>query len=259
MAITRLRSLSRTGSLAVLVADKSYNSLNMLDTRGNPILSVHGSVSIMVNMHAWGRCFELWARADSATANVMHTPQSCSALDVCFTILHKSHSSFTATRKIFEYCFGRVGLNDVFVLRDHIEDVVRWRHMSCKQKLLQQYVNPAQHAKQQEQVSLEDEQQHQSMHSMEYSGASSMDDKLSLESIVSIFRLSRWDIDVLWQFCDTIVTRLQSAHEANAAAEALSAALPHALRNYIRYFDPRGDQRNAYNRIAIQLGLFAIP
>jgi hypothetical protein len=113
---------------------------------------------------------------------------------------------------VFHQLVSAVALTDIFILRDHIEDVLRARNATTQR-----------------------------------TGSPSPRQLVSLEAVEVMFKLSGWDVDVLGQFCDTIVAQAPNATERTI--DALRKALPRAAVGYIPFFDPKGEAKAAYDRV----------
>jgi hypothetical protein len=120
--IRRLQSWG--ASVALLIADKAHSRVRQLAARrGSPIVSLHGSLSMLVNLHAVGHYC-----ASSPRAVALHTPHQNASLDVCFLHLGglfgaavpRATFAFWDQLALFSTC-------DLFTVRDHAEDVAASR------------------------------------------------------------------------------------------------------------------------------------
>lgn len=142
---------------------------------------------------------------------VMHSEQSCAVIDVCMACLHIP-SPVHAVRALFQLLVSAVALTDIFILRDHVEDVVRARQSR--------------------------------------QGAASLPTRhhaVSLHAIFLMFKLSGWDVDVLRQFSESIATQVQTGSQC--AIEALKKTLWKAELGYIPFFDASAEAKTAYEQV----------
>lgn len=146
--LDRLRQFSKSGTMMALVADKALNRLDMISGSclAGPTIAVHGSLSLTVNMHALGLVYS----SKDMRNSFMHTPQRYSPIDVCFIRTNfetatngvtgieqavETDSAGSLSQLLFMESLCRVGLMDVFTIRDNCENVfnTRARHAE-KQK-----------------------------------------------------------------------------------------------------------------------------
>ena len=127
----------------LLAADKGNNRLE--DMRGckDPLISVHGSLSVMVNFPALQRWFQVFYGDSTATwghirggaapppvdaplqavgeaSMVLHSPQRSSPLDIFFAVGACREPCRGAAQTFRQSLCGH-GVNDFFSLRDHLE------------------------------------------------------------------------------------------------------------------------------------------
>lgn len=179
-------------------------------TQPAPSFVLHVALPSQVNLHAVGRALELTAGSDSNT--VLHSEESCAVIDVCMACVQTPAGAAKALRAVFHQLVSAVALTDIFVLRDHIEDVLRARHAAAQR-----------------------------------AGSTGSRHQVSLEAVQVMFKLSGWDVDVLRQFCDAIVAQAPEASEGTI--EALRRTLPQAELGYIPFFDPKREAKAAYDRV----------
>lgn len=102
-----------------------------------PSIAYHGSLSIAVNMKAISNLTSA-LRAPLTTPTSNHSDStvngfgiltSCvsSPLDVCMIGIGLSRQDLSLTASIFDRGIGSLGVNDLMVLRDHIEDTATTR------------------------------------------------------------------------------------------------------------------------------------
>lgn len=137
-------------------------------------------------------------------------------IDVCMACVQTPGGAAKALPAVFYQLVSAVALTDIFILRDHIEDVLRARHAAAQR-----------------------------------AGSPSSRHSISLEAVQVMFKLSGWDVDVLQQFCDAIVAQVPNATERTT--DALRKTLPNAERGYIPFFDPKREAEAAYDRVRAAL------
>jgi len=113
-------TLSRlAGPVAMLVADKGHTrSRQLAERKGDPIVSLHGSLSMMVNFHAVGAFVR---EINPTDATVAMTPHQSGALDVALFGL--GGDGIQTAVGAFQDAFSAFGTCDLFAVRDHCEDV----------------------------------------------------------------------------------------------------------------------------------------
>ena len=129
-ALGALRGLGG-GALVVLVARKGHNdAASQLFGAGEPVVSLHGSLSLMVNLDAVGRYLRIIdadgaAGADTdarARSFALHSPPRVAHLDLALLGVGVAPRAARRARAAFDATLCGFGLTELFVLRDHIED-----------------------------------------------------------------------------------------------------------------------------------------
>ena len=104
--------------VSFLVADKGHTRIEQLaDRQGDPIVSLHGSLSMMANLHA----VAAFVRHLGGSAAL--TPHQSAAIDTALVHLG-SPDAMSCSAVAFADGLGVFGTCDLFTLRDHCEDVV---------------------------------------------------------------------------------------------------------------------------------------
>ena len=117
--IQRLESWTSSGSVALFIADKAHTRVRQLASRrGSPIVSLHGSLSMLVNLDAVGR---YCAHSAEPGYVALYTPHQNASIDVCF--LHLGIPSVPRATQTFLDQVALFSTYDVFTMRDHAEDV----------------------------------------------------------------------------------------------------------------------------------------
>jgi len=202
--IHRLESWTSSGSVALLIADKAHTRVRQLASRrGSPIVSLHGSLSMLVNLDAVGR----YCAGQSVSSYVtLYTPHQNASIDVCF--LHLGVPSVPRAVQIFLDQVALFSPYDVFTIRDHAEDVAASN-----------------------------------------GGA-------TINLVLTILRLARWDPDVLSQFADTVQGATASAAiwdvPTKRAAAALLDTIP--ILKHSPRFDRDNQLRDKCNELQASLG-----
>lgn len=70
---------------------------------------------------------------------------------------------------------------------------------------------------------------------------------VSLKTVYLVYKLSGWDIDVLWQFVESITGGIP--HTRDEILVALSLTLKEGMLGYIPYFDPKQEVKLAYEQV----------
>ena len=130
MCLEKLKALTTTGILVTLLADKAYNRMQLLEEHEeDPAIAQHGSLSMMVNLVAAGAYMKVEVESSNNKSHRLirngfskHTPQRNSPLDLA--LLVSGINTLPTCELSFEMGFCEVGINDVFVMRDHCEDVI---------------------------------------------------------------------------------------------------------------------------------------
>jgi tetratricopeptide (TPR) repeat protein len=99
------------GRLLLLSGDKGYCREELLEGRAEPELSLHGSFSLMVNYHAFGRWF---ARRQGEFLSTSHLQSS---LNIVAGVLGTPPGGTAETRLAFEEACERRGADDFFDLK----------------------------------------------------------------------------------------------------------------------------------------------
>jgi hypothetical protein len=112
-AIRCLRHLARLadGRLLLLSGDKGYCREELIDGRGEPAVTVHGSFSMMVDYHALGRWFA------HRGGELLCTAHLHSSLNVVAGLLGTPPGGTVETRLAFDEAIERRGPDDFFDLK----------------------------------------------------------------------------------------------------------------------------------------------
>lgn len=112
-AVRCLRQLAdlADGRLLLLSGDKGYCHEELIDGRGEPGVTVHGSISMMVNYHALGR----WLAGRGG--ELLCTSRLHSSLTVVAGLLGTPPGGRVETRLAFEEAIDRMGPDDFFDLK----------------------------------------------------------------------------------------------------------------------------------------------
>ena len=121
-AVQTLQSLTRSGCVSMLIADKGLNRATMLSRKGDPIINLHGSLSMMVNLEALERFAKYLAKLQGVGSTTLHTPQQNSSLDICFLNIGLDSAPERAS-KAFVDSLCIFGVYDLFTVCDHVEDI----------------------------------------------------------------------------------------------------------------------------------------
>lgn len=122
--LEKLNMLTSSKILVTLLADKGYNRIALLEEHDeDPAIAQHGSLSMMVNILAAGEYAKIDSSKDTIVRNgfARHSTQRNSPLDV--SLLCSGVTNLPLCESTFELGF-EIGIHDVFVLRDHCEDIV---------------------------------------------------------------------------------------------------------------------------------------
>lgn len=167
---------TKSQTVSMLIADKGHNRLRMLNQKSNPSISLHGSLSMMVNFDAINRFIKEYSTLlHNVPFSVIHTPQQNSDLDICLATVGMENY---ISKNVFIDNFSMFGVFDLFTLRDHVEDIM-------------------------------------SNNAPPPEGDTHNGDTPPLSVIVALLKLSCWDPDLLGQFGDSIITILKSLHNNN--------------------------------------------
>ena len=210
--VQTLRTLSRSGCVSMLIADKGFNRSSMLCKSGDPIVNLHGSLSMSVNLHALSRFAKYLARSEGVGASVFHTPQQNSALDI--TLLNvglRGTPSRAASSFVDWLCL--FGVYDLFTVRDHVEDIAAGAQE--QNRTLSAYTDN------------------------DATKAAPINEGMSMPLIMTLVRLSRWDPDLLWQFGDKLSDHLREKDIDNTSCiRDLTRNFQRFMAVYISRFDP---------------------
>lgn len=116
-AIRCARQLARLSDhrLLLLSGDKGFSREELVAGRGEPGLSVHGSISMMVNYHALGRWFV------HQGGQALSTTHLYSSLSVVAGLLGTPPGGLVETRLAFDDAIERMGPDDFFDLKKSVE------------------------------------------------------------------------------------------------------------------------------------------
>ena len=228
--LDKLRMLTKSNILITLLADKAYNRFELLEEHDeDPAIAQHGSLSMMVNLVAVGSYVQLDTTidTDSNTTKIIrngfsrHSPQRNSPLDIC--LLCSGTTRLPTCELAFDMGFCQIGIHDVFVLRDHCEDVIIAK---CNQNLLP--------VVREEQI-------------LGYP---------SLETICVLGGMCSWDYDMIFQFGNAIKYDIKhynndcSDNRRVLALKCVRAALRLIDLGIVKQFDVRDEARLGLNEIS---------
>uniref|UniRef100_A0A7S4DBT7 Uncharacterized protein n=1 Tax=Heterosigma akashiwo TaxID=2829 RepID=A0A7S4DBT7_HETAK len=267
------RALAAEGEIILLAADKGHNNLDAWKQKGDPAISVHGSISVMVNLDLIGRFFHLLGSDDysnsapsllgvesgaqtkfdidqgssSSGSLVLHSPISGGALDVllaatpplCSGVAKPAATMLPQATALFLQDIWGLGINEFFTLRDHVEDIVKSKkctEVSCSTIVIQGDTL-------QKQANNDGEANKGANEEVGPSSSTSdgiiIEPLLSLEAIVSFFRISSWDADLLWQFGNDLLGQLKQGKTSNhqEIVHYIAQNLESIRHGYIESFD----------------------
>lgn len=122
--LAKLSALTSGGGFAALLTDKGHTSPALFPADGSdPVVTLHGSLSLVANLDAVGRWFQARQSGGGGAAApvvVAHSEQSTAALDATFAAAGLGGNGAAAHAFSAAYC--GFGVNEAFVLRDHVED-----------------------------------------------------------------------------------------------------------------------------------------
>jgi len=184
-----LRDWSESGDMIALIGDKAYNRWELIDgyTSDGPPVAIHGSISLTVNLSAVSTAMQHMSPISFA----MHTPQRYAALDVSLFAFGLTSRDACLTSLLFEETLCRVGVYDIFCVRDAAEEGVIARFEAYRR-------------------------QHENIQTQSSDTKTSAvipttppPAYLSITVIARLIHLCGWDPDVLVQFADTILPLLK--------------------------------------------------
>lgn len=227
--LDKLRMLTRSDILITLLADKAYNRFELLEEHDeDPAIAQHGSLSMMVNLVAVGNYAQFDTMIDtySNTTKIIrngfskHSPQRNSPLDIC--LVCSGMNSLPTCELSFDMGFCEIGIHDVFVLRDHCEDVIiAKRNQNLLTVVREEIV-----------------------------------DYPSLESISILGGMCSWDYDMIFQFGNAIKYDIKhyddncNDNRKLLALRCIRAALTMIDLGIVKQFDVRDEARMGLNEIS---------
>ncbi|HYQ84281.1 MAG TPA: hypothetical protein VEP28_09810, partial [Rubrobacter sp.] len=114
--IERFRELSGDRFL-LLSADKGYGDEEVLQGRGTPLFSRHGSISISVNYHTLARYF---AHADGLS---LDAERRQSILRICAFALGRPAEKLTEVRRVFDEVVETQGPDDFLLIKQAMQGI----------------------------------------------------------------------------------------------------------------------------------------
>lgn len=111
--IQRLKKLFEN-DIVLITADKGYNNLNSMQNTYHPVLSQHGSISLMVNFHA----FELFFKTLGGSAH--HSVYEHENITLSLFTIGNAHSDFSETTFMFKEIVEEIGPDDFHAIKKAI-------------------------------------------------------------------------------------------------------------------------------------------
>lgn len=103
------------GRLLLLSGDKGYNREESLHYRGEPVINVHGSFSMMVNYHAIGQYVQ------SQGGKVLHASHYHPSMSISAFLWGDRHQKYVEIAHAYEDAIEKLGPDDFFTLTGAIE------------------------------------------------------------------------------------------------------------------------------------------
>jgi len=228
--LDKLKMLTRSNILITLLADKAYNRYELLEEHDeDPAIAQHGSLSMMVNLVAVGSYvkFDITTDNDTNTTKIIrngfskHSPQRNSPLDIC--LLCSGINSLPTCELSFDIGFCEIGIHDVFVLRDHCEDVIIAKRNQNLFTVIREKI-------------------------LDYP---------SLETICVLGEMCSWDYDMIFQFGNAIKYDIKHYNNNDnndkrkiLALKCIKIALKLIDLGIVKQFDVRDEARQGLNDIS---------
>ena len=224
--------------------------------RENPSVASHGSLSMTVNLHAVGV-----SRTDGvhySSSFALHTPQQMSPLDVCLVCDGVPSSRMVLTCECFEVSLCKVGVYDVYCLRDNVENnaIARQRALWSEQSARKRQAGSTESSPLHFSSGPEGTRLDKAVNTFLVAGEESISsDLLTLDLVSTLTELCGYDVDVLLQFKSTVLARFekldgkQSGDSGRGLSEVevdrfrrwLTVHKGELLDGIVTYFDGRGE------------------
>jgi len=208
-------------------------------------------VSIMVNLDIIGRYFQLLGGVEELEANhfVLHSPICFGSLDIIFAGTGMPGSCMTRSKFSFLDCCHLLGINEFFVIRDHIEDVVRMKDKAPGSD------HQSRNESEEDELSCTLNSTSTKDSSLTLSCTTNNTPILSTKAVISLLRISCWDADLFWQFGEQLLEvfekGLSQEHDLcnSFFVEFLKEHFDQIMDGYIPSFDVSDEISQKINRI----------
>jgi hypothetical protein len=220
-----LQSLTRSGCVSMLISDKGMNRGKMISRKGDPVINLHGSLSMMVNLEALERFTLHLAELEGVGSTILHTPQQSSSLDVCFLNIGLEEPKRASLAFINSLCL--FGIDDLFIVRDYAEAIRRANmHAMDERRLKTPGTNDRVQAY----------------------------NEVPMMLVMAMLQLSGWDPDLLWQVGERLVECVKQGKEAERGFLLELASNFHRIQDsYTARFDVDGSQLSACKNLRLLL------